>query len=94
MTFSDIHKQGEVNYDIKQILELAEELKKAWEGEVLSESEKECCLMRIKPGERSNKNDHKRYDQMQQETFVRENRIALRGCIVLMKECLDRLENK
>ena len=41
MFFRGIHKQGEVNYDIEKILELAGKLKDAWEGEVLTESEKE-----------------------------------------------------
>ena len=94
MFFRGIHKQGEVNYDIEKILELAGKLKDAWEGEVLTESEKENCLMRIKSRGRSNKNVYKWYEQMQQDTFIREDSIALRGCIVLMREYLDKLESK
>lgn len=41
MFFRGIHKQGEVNYDIEKILELAGKLKDAWEGDVLTESGKE-----------------------------------------------------
>ena len=50
--------------------------------------------MRIKSRGRSNKNDYKWYEQMQQDTFIREDSIALRGCIVLMREYLDKLESK
>ena len=45
------------------------------------ESEKENCLMRIKSRGRSNKNDYKWYEQMQQDTFIREDSIALRGVL-------------
>lgn len=95
MAYETIHPQDAIDYNIEEIVSLLEKMKKAWMGTMLSESEKEWYLLRFKPRKRSGYcSSNKRYEEMQQQTFVRVDCVTLRGCIVLMKECLNRLEEK
>ena len=97
MYFEMVRVQDEVNHELKTFLALAEKLKEIWNGVPMSEEEKNDYVRMFKPSDDPryySPGKKKKYEMMQKQQFVRVDVIALKGCIVLLRECLDKLECK